>query len=88
VELRFLGRDGKRQRVVRAGEGVHQAEEVTKRRDHTRRLLVVPIHLENDLPVIVRVNDFPTDAQGIMDLKHGHPDDVRVDLAGPWLDPA
>ena len=88
MQLGLLRRHGQRQRLVGPREGVHQPEEVPERGDHARSLLVVPVDLQDDLPVVVRVDDLPADPERVVDLEHRHADDVRGDLAWPRLEPA
>jgi hypothetical protein len=88
VQFPLLGGDRERQRIVGAGQGVQQAEEITQGRNDAGGLLVIPVHLDDDLAVVIRVHHFPADAQRVVDFQHRHAHQFGGDLAGARLDPA
>ena len=70
---------------------VADAEEIADGRQHVGRLGPVPVHPDDDLPVVVRVVDLVVETVGVVDVEHGHArlgvrDDARAQDAAACLD--
>ena len=62
-------RRGERNRVIRVDDFVAEPEEVTQRAQHTRMLLIVPEHLNQHVPIAVRLrHPNVVDTAGALDI--------------------